>query len=202
MTPEIREAQLLSWQSTKNTAMAVTIDCGDANDIHPAHKQPVGARLALAARALAYGEEIEYSGPVFDSMKIKGTNAVLHFTHPGGGLVAKDGALKGFDDCRRGQSVSSGAGKNRRQDGRGEFAGGAATGRGALRLGQCAGRQSLQPQWPARDAIPDRRELNRSQNQQRIPNVKPNETSNKPDSPARDVHRLRLLSGGQSILHH
>ncbi len=76
--------------------MAVTIDCGDANDIHPAHKQPMGARLALAARALAYGEKIEYSGPIFDSMKIDGTNAVLHFTHLGGGLVAQDGELKGF----------------------------------------------------------------------------------------------------------
>jgi sialate O-acetylesterase len=96
MTPEIREAQLLSWQRTKNTAMAVTIDCGDANDIHPAHKQPVGARLALAARALAYGEKLEYSGPVFDSMKIESESAVLKFTHLGGGLVAKDGELKGF----------------------------------------------------------------------------------------------------------
>ena len=96
MMPEIREAQLFSWQRTKNTAMAVTIDCGDANDIHPAHKQPVGSRLALAARALAYGEKIEFSGPVFDSMKIDGTNVILHFTHLGGGLVAKDGELKGF----------------------------------------------------------------------------------------------------------
>jgi sialate O-acetylesterase len=96
MTPEIREAQLLSWQRTTNTAMAVTIDCGDANDIHPANKRPVGARLALAARALAYGEKIEYSGPVFASMKIEGANAVLRFTHTGGGLAAKDGALKGF----------------------------------------------------------------------------------------------------------
>lgn len=96
MTPEIREAQLLSWQRTTNTAMAVTIDCGDANDIHPAHKQPVGARLALAARALAYHEKIEYSGPIFDSMKIRGTNAVLQFTHLDGGLVAKGGELKGF----------------------------------------------------------------------------------------------------------
>jgi len=95
-TPEIREAQLLTLQRTKNTAMAVTIDCGDADDIHPSHKQPVGARLALAARALAYGEKIEYSGPLFDSMKVDGANAVLHFTHIGGGLVAKDGALKGF----------------------------------------------------------------------------------------------------------
>ena len=96
MTPEIREAQLLSWQRTEHTALAVTMDCGDANDIHPAHKQPVGARLALAARALAYGEKLEYSGPVFDSMKIEGTNVVLHFTHLGGGLVAKDGELNGF----------------------------------------------------------------------------------------------------------
>jgi sialate O-acetylesterase len=96
MTPEIREAQLLSWQRTTNTALAVTIDCGDAEDIHPANKEPVGVRLALAARALAYGEKIEYAGPVFDSMTIDGTNAVLRFAHLGGGLVAKDGALKGF----------------------------------------------------------------------------------------------------------
>ncbi|HXI70613.1 MAG TPA: sialate O-acetylesterase [Verrucomicrobiae bacterium] len=96
MTPEIRDAQLLSWQHTTNTAMAVTIDCGDANDIHPPRKQPVGARLALAARALAYGEKLEYSGPVFDSMKIEGANAILKFTHLDGGLVAKDGELKGF----------------------------------------------------------------------------------------------------------
>ncbi len=96
MTPEIREAQLLSWQRTTNTAMAVTIDCGDANDIHPANKQPVGARLAVGARALAYGEKIEYSGPVFESLKIKGADAVLQFTHLGGGLVAKGGELKGF----------------------------------------------------------------------------------------------------------
>jgi sialate O-acetylesterase len=95
-SPEIREAQLLTLQRTKNTAMAVTLDCGDAEDIHPAHKQPVGARLALAARALAYGEKLEYSGPIFDAMKIDGAKAVLTFQHVGGGLVAKDGALKGF----------------------------------------------------------------------------------------------------------
>src|SRR5205814_5370655 len=57
---------------------------------------PVGARLALAARALAYGEKIEYSGPVIDAMKVTGDHAVLTFTHRGGGLVAKDGELKGF----------------------------------------------------------------------------------------------------------
>jgi sialate O-acetylesterase len=96
MTPEIREAQLLTWQHTPNTAMAVTIDCGDAADIHPAHKQPMGARLALAARALAYGEKLEYSGPVFQSMRPMGGRAVLSFTHLGGGLVAQGGPLIGF----------------------------------------------------------------------------------------------------------
>ncbi|MFZ0825905.1 MAG: sialate O-acetylesterase [Verrucomicrobiia bacterium] len=95
-TPEIREAQLLTLQHSTNTAMAVTTDCGDANDIHPPHKQPMGARLALAAQALAYGENIEYSGPLFESMKIKGARIILRFTHIGGGLVAKDGPLQGF----------------------------------------------------------------------------------------------------------
>jgi len=96
MTPEIREAQLLAWQHTPNTAMVVTIDCGDAADIHPPHKQPVGARLGLAARALAYGEALEYSGPVFHALRPAGGRAVLAFTHLGGGLVAQGGPLTGF----------------------------------------------------------------------------------------------------------
>ena len=96
MTPELREAQLLSWQKTPQTAMAVTTDLGDAKDIHPRKKEPVGARLSLAARALAYGEKIEYSGPVFDSMKVEGNQARLSFHHTGGGLVAQGGELMGF----------------------------------------------------------------------------------------------------------
>jgi sialate O-acetylesterase len=78
-----------------DTAMAVTIDVGDG-DIHPKNKSAVGARLALAARAIAYGETIPYSGPVYDSMKVEGNRAVLSFTHVGNGLVAKGGDLKGF----------------------------------------------------------------------------------------------------------
>ncbi len=96
MTPELREAQLLVWQHTPNTAMAVTLDVGDANDIHPTRKQEVGARLALAARALAYGERLEYAGPVYESLQVKDGRATLTFTHLGGGLVAKGGPLKGF----------------------------------------------------------------------------------------------------------
>ena len=95
-SPELREAQLLTWKSTDNTAMVVTTDIGDANDSHPKKKEPVGARLCLAARAVAYGEKVEYSGPEFDSMVIRETRAVIHFKHIGSGLEAKDGELKGF----------------------------------------------------------------------------------------------------------
>lgn len=94
--PEIREAQFLTLAKSKNTAMAVTTDVGNATDIHPTQKEPVGQRLALAARALAYGEKIEYSGPLYQSMKVNGDKIALSFTHVGGGLVAKDGDLKGF----------------------------------------------------------------------------------------------------------
>jgi sialate O-acetylesterase len=96
MPPEIREAQFLSLGKTKNTAMTVTTDAGDAADIHPRNKQPVGQRLALAARALAYGENIEYSGPLYESMKAEHGKIILNFKHIGSGLVAKDGPIKGF----------------------------------------------------------------------------------------------------------
>ena len=76
--------------------MAVTVDVGDANNIHPKQKEPVGQRLAFAARALVYGEKVEYSGPEYDSMKINQRKAVLSFKHVGSGLVAKNGPLKGF----------------------------------------------------------------------------------------------------------
>jgi len=94
--PEIREAQFLTLAKVKNTAMAVTTDVGDAKNIHPAKKEPVGQRLALAARALTYGEKIEYSGPLYDAMTAKGEKITLSFKHVGGGLIAKDGDLKGF----------------------------------------------------------------------------------------------------------
>jgi sialate O-acetylesterase len=94
--PEIREAQFLTLAKVKNTAMAVTTDVGNADDIHPNQKEPVGQRLALAARALTYGEKIEYSGPLYDSMTVKDGKIILSFKHIGGGLIAKDGELKGF----------------------------------------------------------------------------------------------------------
>lgn len=89
MSPEIREAQLATWKSTENTAMVVTTDLGEANDIHPICKQSVGVRLALAARALAYHQRIEYSGPVWKSFVVKADKAILSFLHVGKGLVVR-----------------------------------------------------------------------------------------------------------------
>ncbi len=88
---ELREAQLLTSLHTPNTGMAVITDVGDPADIHPRRKEPAGARLALAARALAYKEKIVHSGPVFDKMHVEGDKAVLSFKHVGGGLEAGPG---------------------------------------------------------------------------------------------------------------
>jgi sialate O-acetylesterase len=96
---ELREAQLLATQSLLNVGLAVITDLGDPNDIHPTKKGPVGERLALAARGIAYGERIEYSGPVFKRMVVKGDQAILSFQHTGRGLDARGGELKGFAIC-------------------------------------------------------------------------------------------------------
>lgn len=92
----LRESQLKSL-SVINTGMAVIIDIGEWNDIHPLNKKDVGKRLALAARKLAYKEKnIVYSGPIYKSMRIKGNTIELSFNHAGSGLIAKGGELKQF----------------------------------------------------------------------------------------------------------
>ena len=94
---ELREAQRLTAKNVPNTAMAVITDVGDENDIHPQKKGPVGERLALAARALAYGEKIEYSGPTVAGVEISGNRITLGFDHAASGLkTSDDGPLKGF----------------------------------------------------------------------------------------------------------
>ena len=96
MSPEIREAQLLTLKKSPNTAMAVIVDCGDSADIHPANKRPVGERLALAARALTYKQKMAYSGPIYKSMEVKGNTAILSFDHVNKGLEVKGTALTDF----------------------------------------------------------------------------------------------------------
>jgi sialate O-acetylesterase len=93
---ELREAQLLTAMHIPETAMAVITDLGDEKDIHPNRKAPVGGRLALAALALAHHRKIEYSGPVYDGMKVEGDKVELSFKHVGSGLEAKGGRLEGF----------------------------------------------------------------------------------------------------------
>lgn len=93
---ELREAQLMTL-ALPNTGMAVIIDIGEANDIHPKNKQDVGKRLALWALAKTYGKDLVYSGPIYKSMRIEGDKIVLDFEHIGSGLVAGGGEpLKGF----------------------------------------------------------------------------------------------------------
>jgi sialate O-acetylesterase len=93
---ELREAQLQSSKKVKNTAMVVITDVGDEESIHPLKKEPVGARLALAARAIAYKENIIYSGPIYKSMKVRNDRVILSFSGVGGGLVVNGDKLTGF----------------------------------------------------------------------------------------------------------
>jgi sialate O-acetylesterase len=95
----IREVQLQTAQAVPHCALIVAIDLGLAKDVHYPNKKPVGDRAALAARALAYGERIEYSGPLFQSAEFKDGKAIVSFTHMGGGLVAQGDKLKGFLLC-------------------------------------------------------------------------------------------------------
>lgn len=94
--PELREAQRQAL-GLANTAMAVAIDLGEAGDIHPKNKGEVGRRLSLAARALAYGERLAWSGPLFRSATREGAAARLWFDHAYGGLEAREGKLRGFE---------------------------------------------------------------------------------------------------------
>ena len=97
--PSIREAQLLATKNVPKVGMAVITDIGEEHDIHPAQKPPVGARLALAARSIAYGEKIEYSGPIYSDMKTKKGRIIVSFTHAQNGFDTTKGDLKGFTVC-------------------------------------------------------------------------------------------------------
>ena len=98
---ELREAQYLATQRLKNVGMVVITDVGEEKDIHPKKKQPVGERLALQARKLAYGEtNLVADGPTLKKVRFEGAKAVLTFDNVGSGLVAgadiEGGKLVGF----------------------------------------------------------------------------------------------------------
>jgi sialate O-acetylesterase len=91
----LREQQVKTL-ALKNTAMAVTIDIGNPDDVHPTDKVDVGLRLARAARALSYGEAVEYSGPMFRQATPDGAAIRIWFDHAKG-LNARGGELTGFE---------------------------------------------------------------------------------------------------------
>jgi sialate O-acetylesterase len=92
---QVREAQRLTL-GLPNTAMASAIDIGNPLDIHPLNKQEVGRRLALAARAVAYGERVVHAGPLYDGMALEGGRVRVRFRHAGGGLVLDTAKGSGF----------------------------------------------------------------------------------------------------------
>ena len=147
--------------------MAITIDIGDPNNVHPADKIDVGQRLALLAKKMVYGENVVASGPLFKKMEIDGGKVRVQFTETGSGLTigqqpwcAKGVApfpkdkLIGFflagDDKKWIEAEASIDGDNVSV----VQPASAESGGGALRLGQFAALQSLQPGRPARLAIP------------------------------------------------
>ena len=79
--------------------MAVTVDVGEPNNIHPKNKQEVGRRLAIIALAKTYGKNIVCSGPVYDSMEVSGEKILLAFKQADGGLVVKGKGLDEFMIC-------------------------------------------------------------------------------------------------------
>jgi sialate O-acetylesterase len=91
----LREAQAAAADSVPGVATVVTIDLGEAGDIHPRDKRPVGARLALAARRLAYGQAVEASGPTYRAHRVDGGRVVIDLAHADG-LAARGGAADGF----------------------------------------------------------------------------------------------------------
>jgi len=94
---ELREAQFLTLSRVKNTGMAVTMDIGNPDDIHPTNKRDVGKRLALWALAKDYGKDLVYSGPLYREQTIEENRIRVHFDYIGSGLEAKGGPLTHFE---------------------------------------------------------------------------------------------------------
>jgi sialate O-acetylesterase len=88
-----QQAKILSLP---NTGMAVTIDIGDPDNVHPKNKEPLGERLTDIALAKVYGRKMEYSGPMFASMKVEGGAVRVKFDHAVG-LMARGGTVGGFE---------------------------------------------------------------------------------------------------------
>ena len=132
---ELREAQKMTLSLT-NAGMAVIIDVGDAKDIHPRDKQTSVIGWPRSALAHDYGKKIEFSGPMYKSMKVEGGTIRLTFDHLGGGLVAKGGDPVGFAIAGADKKVCLGPSEDRRRHRRRFQRSGRSTRRRSLRLGR------------------------------------------------------------------
>ena len=95
--PKMREVQMQNMLTVPNTGMAVTIDTGEKNDIHPTDKRPIGKRLALVAAAKFFGKDVEYMGPMIDKVTKQGDNLVISFTHADGIKVTSGETINNFE---------------------------------------------------------------------------------------------------------
>ncbi len=93
---ELREAQLFTAKSVNNVSLAVSIDVGDLQNVHPARKEEVGQRLALCALATTYGKKLVYSGPIYESMQVQGKEIRISFQASASKLLAHGESLRGF----------------------------------------------------------------------------------------------------------
>jgi sialate O-acetylesterase len=106
----VREQQRLTLNAVKNTGMAITIDIGEAANIHPADKRDVGYRLALQALERTYGHsKLVSSGPLFKSFYVKSDTAHLSFDYIGTGLITKNGTLSGFEVAPKDTDFTAGS---------------------------------------------------------------------------------------------
>jgi sialate O-acetylesterase len=93
---EIREVQALTAQTTPNVGLAITVDTGDADNLHPLDKLPVGERLALCALKNVYQRNITSEGPTFSKLEVLPGRLRIHYSNTENGLVCKGGRLGEF----------------------------------------------------------------------------------------------------------
>ena len=150
--------------------MAVITDVGNENDVHPRQKEPVGARLALAARSIAYGEPIVGSGPEYARMDVKGDRGHPPVQERRPGARRQGRPAQGLRHRRRGPQVRQRRGRDRGRYRRRPLRQGDQPRRRPVRLGQLPGRQPLEQGRPPRHPVPDRRlpDDHRAQAQRRV----------------------------------
>jgi sialate O-acetylesterase len=96
---DLREAQRQTVLADPQAALAVTIDIGDAGNLHPGNKREVGRRLAIAARHLIYGESAPPSGPIVAGATRQGADVIVSFRDVTAALALRDGGPSGFELC-------------------------------------------------------------------------------------------------------